>query len=126
LEAITNQSLWIWHSFFGLLGGNNDINVLDRSPIIQNLLNKTANDSKFVVNGTTYPWYYLLTHGIYPPWFCFVQTVHEPQDAKKIKKLQRCKDQKRMQSGVLVSCKLVLASFKTCLDCGGWIQSMRL
>jgi hypothetical protein len=32
LEAIADQSLWIWHAFFGVLEGNNDINVLDRSP----------------------------------------------------------------------------------------------
>jgi hypothetical protein len=29
LEAIADQSLWIWHAFFGLPGGNNDINVLN-------------------------------------------------------------------------------------------------
>jgi hypothetical protein len=29
LEDIVDQSLWIWHAFFGLLGGDNDINVLN-------------------------------------------------------------------------------------------------
>jgi hypothetical protein len=29
LEAIPNQSLWIWHNFLGLPKGNNDINILD-------------------------------------------------------------------------------------------------
>jgi hypothetical protein len=112
--------------FFGLLGGNNNINVLDRSPIIQNLLNEATNDSKFIVTKTTYPWYYLLTHGIYPQWSYFVQTIHEPQDAKKLK-LQRCKkEQGRMWNNVLVSCKLILASFKTHIDYGKWIQSMKL
>ncbi len=71
--------------FFGLLGGNNDINVLDWSHIIQNLLNEATNDSKFIVTRTTYPWYYLLIHGIYPQWSCFVQTIHKAQDAKKMK-----------------------------------------
>jgi hypothetical protein len=27
LEAIVDQSLWIWHVFFGLPNGNNDINA---------------------------------------------------------------------------------------------------
>jgi hypothetical protein len=30
LEAIADQSLWIWHAYFGMLGANNNINVLDR------------------------------------------------------------------------------------------------
>ena len=34
LEAIADHSLWIWHAFFGFLGDNNDINVLDRSPLV--------------------------------------------------------------------------------------------
>ncbi|CAM6104035.1 unnamed protein product [Calypogeia fissa] len=38
LKAIADQELWIWHAFFGLAGGNNDINVLDRSPILNDWL----------------------------------------------------------------------------------------
>ena len=38
LEAISDQSTWIWHAFFGLPGGNNDINVLDKSPLVANML----------------------------------------------------------------------------------------
>jgi hypothetical protein len=30
LEAIADQSLWIWHAFFGTVGSNNDINVLQK------------------------------------------------------------------------------------------------
>ena len=29
LEAVASQDLWIWHSFFGLPGSLNDINVLN-------------------------------------------------------------------------------------------------
>ena len=28
LEAVATQDIWIWHSFFGMEGSNNDINVL--------------------------------------------------------------------------------------------------
>ena len=33
LEAMISYDLWIWHSFFGLLGSNNDINILEQSHI---------------------------------------------------------------------------------------------
>ena len=35
LEAIVNQTLWIWHAIFGIAGSNNDINILQRSLLIQ-------------------------------------------------------------------------------------------
>jgi hypothetical protein len=54
-KAITNQFLWIWHAFFGLLGGNNDINVVDQSPMVANMINGINNDLKFKVNGNVYP-----------------------------------------------------------------------
>ena len=66
LEAIANQSTWFWHAFFGFLGDNNDINVLDRSPLVLNLLKSEGHDMTFYVNGHEYPRFYLLTDGIYP------------------------------------------------------------
>ena len=59
LEAIADQSLWLWHIFFGLLGGNNDISVLDRSPLIANLLKGEGQNISFhvtgmYIRGTTY------------------------------------------------------------------------
>jgi hypothetical protein len=82
LEAIVDQSLWIWHAFFGLPGGNNNINVLDRSPLVAIFLFIENYGMSFEVNGHLYPRYYLLTDSIYPEWSCFVQTIHEPQDGK--------------------------------------------
>jgi hypothetical protein len=82
LEAIADQSLWFWHAFSGLPGGNNDINVLDRSPLIANLLRGEGHDMSFQVNGHEYPRFYLLTDGIYPQWTCFLQPIHEPQGEK--------------------------------------------
>ena len=37
LEAVASYDLWIWHAFFGLPGSLNDINILDRSPVFQEL-----------------------------------------------------------------------------------------
>jgi hypothetical protein len=72
LEAVADQSLWIWHAFFGMPGGNNDINILDRSPLITNLLRSEGNDMRFEINEHVYNRYYLLIDGIYPQWSCFV------------------------------------------------------
>ena len=60
-----NQSLWVWHAFFGLLGGNNDLNVLDRSPLVCKLIERNANIVGFWANGNWYEKYYLLADGIY-------------------------------------------------------------
>jgi hypothetical protein len=39
LEAIASHDLWIWHSFFDMIGPNNDINVLHCSLIFLGLQN---------------------------------------------------------------------------------------
>ena len=83
LKAVVDKSLHIWHVFFGLPGTNNDLNVLDRSPLVHNMLTGQARDMDFVVNGVLYNRYYLLADGIYPPWSCFVQTIHEPDSEKQ-------------------------------------------
>ena len=82
LEAIADRDLHIWHIFFGLLGSNNDLNVLDRFSLIHNMLTSEAHDMSFQVNGSNYDHYYLLTDGIYPEWSCFIQSIHKPQDKK--------------------------------------------
>ena len=79
LEVVADQSTWFWHAFFGLPDGNNNINVLDRSPLVVNMLRGEGHDITFEVNGHTYPRYYLLTDGIYPQWSFFVHPIHVPQ-----------------------------------------------
>ncbi|GJR20683.1 reverse transcriptase domain-containing protein [Tanacetum coccineum] len=51
LEAVASQDLWIWHAFFGVAGANNDINVLDNSPLFDDLLEDKAPVAPFVVKG---------------------------------------------------------------------------
>ncbi|CAN1298897.1 hypothetical protein LINPERPRIM_LOCUS23989 [Linum perenne] len=41
LEAVASQDLWIWHAFFGVAGSNNDINVLNQSPLFNDVLGGT-------------------------------------------------------------------------------------
>jgi hypothetical protein len=83
LEAITNQFLWIWYTFFGLSGGYKNLNVLDCSHVVANLLNGRGSDLRFSVNGHEYCRYYLLADGIYLPWSFFLQPIYEPQGMKK-------------------------------------------
>ncbi|GJX24512.1 ethylene-responsive transcription factor ERF109-like protein [Tanacetum coccineum] len=51
LEAVASQDLWIWHAFYGMAGANNDINVLDNSPLFDDLLDDFALIVPYVVNG---------------------------------------------------------------------------
>jgi hypothetical protein len=57
-KIVTNQYFCIWHAFFGFPGGNNDVNVLHRSPFVTELLK--GEKVGFMVNGTVYLCYYLL------------------------------------------------------------------
>jgi hypothetical protein len=38
LEVLVDKILWFWHAHFSLPGDNNDLNVLDRFPLISNSL----------------------------------------------------------------------------------------
>ena len=51
LEAVASYDLWIWHAFFGAPGTMNDLNILDRSPIFDDIINGIAPEVNFYVNG---------------------------------------------------------------------------
>ncbi|XP_074322908.1 uncharacterized protein LOC141659879 [Apium graveolens] len=48
LETVASSDLWIWHVFVGVAGSNNDINVLDRSPVFDDVLQGRAPDNMIV------------------------------------------------------------------------------
>lgn len=83
LEAVASKNLWIWHAFFGLPGSLNDINVLDRSPVFQPVLDGTAPAVNFVVNGNSYQTGYYLADGIYPPYATFISSISAPITQKE-------------------------------------------
>ncbi|XP_021755446.1 uncharacterized protein LOC110720703 [Chenopodium quinoa] len=79
LEAVAAQDLWIWHSFFGIPGSCNDLNVLFRSPVFDEVLHGRAPPVNFTVNGHEYNMAYYLADDIYPKWATFVQGITSPQ-----------------------------------------------
>jgi len=90
LEAVISQDLWFWHAYFGPPGTNNDINVLQQSPLFITERNGTAPKVPFTVNGHVYKRGYYLADGGYPKWAVFVQAYSFPIEPaeRKFKRLQ--------------------------------------
>uniref|UniRef100_A0A0D3DQQ1 DDE Tnp4 domain-containing protein n=1 Tax=Brassica oleracea var. oleracea TaxID=109376 RepID=A0A0D3DQQ1_BRAOL len=89
LEAVASYDLWIWHAFFGPPGTLNDINVLDRSPIFDDIINGQAPQVTYSVNGRQYHLAYYLTDGIYPKWATLIQSIPIPQSPQAVLFAQR-------------------------------------
>ena len=84
LEAVASYDLWIWHAFFGPPGTLNDINVLDRSPVFDDIIKGQVPQVTYSVNGREYHLAYYLTDGIYPKWATFIQSISIPQGPKAV------------------------------------------
>ncbi|WVZ88227.1 LOW QUALITY PROTEIN: hypothetical protein U9M48_034771, partial [Paspalum notatum var. saurae] len=78
LEAVAGPNLWIWHAFFGMPGSMNDINVLHRSPVFDDIASGNAPPVSYVVNGNQYDMGYYLADGIYPDWATLIKGVSAP------------------------------------------------
>ena len=80
LEAVADYNLWIWHSAFGFPGSLNDINVWDRSPLLESMLDGTHDniDFKFTIDGENFEQLYYLVDGIYPSLSRFLATINDP------------------------------------------------
>uniref|UniRef100_A0A0D3DZB6 Myb-like domain-containing protein n=1 Tax=Brassica oleracea var. oleracea TaxID=109376 RepID=A0A0D3DZB6_BRAOL len=70
-------------------GTLNDINVLDRSPVFDDIINGQAPQVTYSVNGKEYHLAYYLTDGIYPKWTTFIQSIQIPQGPKAVLFAQR-------------------------------------
>ncbi|KAI5004261.1 hypothetical protein ZWY2020_031504 [Hordeum vulgare] len=64
LEAVASQDLRIWHAFFGIAGSNNDLNVLNQSPLFFDAMKGEAPQVQFSV------------------WAAFMKTIPLPQTEK--------------------------------------------
>ncbi|KAK4480133.1 hypothetical protein RD792_013190 [Penstemon davidsonii] len=68
LEAVASHDTWICHAFFGVPGALNDITVLGRSPLFDNLTAGKLPDVQYEVNNRKYFMPYYIADGIYPKW----------------------------------------------------------
>ena len=76
LEAIADPELYIWACNFGNPGSINDINVLDCSSIVKEIIEgKMLPEFEFEVNGNKRSLCYYLTDGIYAKWAIFIDTI---------------------------------------------------
>ncbi|XP_071739749.1 uncharacterized protein [Rutidosis leptorrhynchoides] len=80
LEAVASYDMWIWHLFFGMDGSNNDINMLNQSPLFDSLRKDRAAPSPFEVNRHVYSFGYYLADGIYPDWTTPIKGYSTPID----------------------------------------------
>ncbi|GKF25672.1 ALP1-like protein, partial [Tanacetum coccineum] len=62
-----------WHGQFGR-GANNDLTVLNNSPLFDDLLDGIDPVALFECNGVTFEKGYYLSDGIYPQWESFVKS----------------------------------------------------
>ncbi|CAL2276595.1 unnamed protein product [Prunus armeniaca] len=83
LEAVASYDTWIWHAFFGVVGSNNDINVLASSPLFNDVVNGVCPHIQYVVNGNEYNLGYYLADDIYPRWATLVKKISQPDTPKK-------------------------------------------
>ncbi|XP_021747000.1 uncharacterized protein LOC110712860 [Chenopodium quinoa] len=92
----------------GFPGSRNDINVLDRSPLFNDVFEGRAPSINYVVNDHHYNMGYYLTDGIYPKWVAFIPTISLPQNEKEGLLPNYKKLDERMLSVLLEYYKLVL------------------
>ncbi|KAI3716689.1 hypothetical protein L1987_67738 [Smallanthus sonchifolius] len=96
LEAVASHDLWIWHAFFGVAGSNNDINVLNQSPVFNQILEGNAPECNFTVNGNVYTKGYYLADGIYPEWATLVKSfTYPPENNLKMKLFKKRQESAR-------------------------------
>ncbi|KAK1695234.1 hypothetical protein QYE76_011931 [Lolium multiflorum] len=113
LEAVASHDTWIWHSFFGMAGSHNDINVLQRSPVFDRLAYGKSPNVDFEINGHHYTKGYYLSDGIYPPWDTLVKTIRNPNSEQEARFAKEQEAAGKMSSERLASSKLVGLSSDT-------------
>jgi hypothetical protein len=75
LELVASHDRSIWHAFFGVAGSNNDINVLNQSPLFVDVIKGRTPKVSFTVNGREHYMGYYLIVGIYPSCPVFMKGV---------------------------------------------------
>ncbi|XP_022030678.1 uncharacterized protein LOC110931600 [Helianthus annuus] len=84
LQAIASQDLWIWHTYYGMVGANNDIFVLQSSRLFDDVIDGVAPNTSFYTNDVECKYGYYLVNGIYLEWAMLVNTLSCPDDEKRL------------------------------------------
>lgn len=90
LEAICDADLYIWYHFFGEPGSLNDLNILDKSTIVEAIVSgkmdlRLPPHLEYTINSTRRNYLYFLVDGIYPAWPIFISTISRAQPGTKDK-----------------------------------------
>ncbi|XP_024179183.1 putative nuclease HARBI1 [Rosa chinensis] len=85
LEAVASYDTWIWHAFFGMPGSCNDLNVLAKSPLFDDVTTGRAPRVQFQANNRNHKLGYYLADGIYPQWATFIKSIPRPTRPKDLK-----------------------------------------
>jgi hypothetical protein len=99
MEAVCDYYLWFWRVCYGNPGSMNDSNVLDTSPLLEMLLNRSyvkveqeAGVVPYYIPGEDQPFHktFLLVDGAYPKYCRFVRTINPPitQEEKNFSRWQ--------------------------------------
>ncbi|XP_076882964.1 uncharacterized protein LOC143531586 [Bidens hawaiensis] len=83
LQAIHSQDLWVWSTYFGYVGPNNDINVLNSSPMLEYYISRSMPGLPFYANGTYYRYGYYLGDEIYLEYPIIIKTFQDPIEEKR-------------------------------------------
>nr|PNR43522.1 hypothetical protein PHYPA_015903 [Physcomitrium patens] len=71
-KGVVFHDLWFWHAFFDMPDSMNDINVLQRSPLLHS-----------IITGKMPSVNYVLPDGIYPNWPIFMRSISNLQRATR-------------------------------------------
>ena len=87
-EAMVDHDLYCWHWFPGRVGTNNDITVLQNSPLFIDILSgKRCMElpEGYILNGEHKQWLlYFLGDGIYPEWAILILPNHAPINDREL------------------------------------------
>ena len=88
VEAVCDADLYCWYVFRGLPGANNDLTVVEDSPLLRYILNGDRSiklNAGYNLDGQRRRhWFsYFLPEGIYPSWPIFVKPIQFPATLKQ-------------------------------------------
>lgn len=92
MEAVCDHHLWFWHASYGYAGTMNDINVMDRSPLLARfadgrfaVVENEAGTVPYSIGEEEFPQMFVLTDGAYPQFSRFVKGIKVPLTAEQKK-----------------------------------------